>query len=317
MILDVDNLEKLESPGVYKIVNIVNGKYYIGSTKQKVRLRMNHHLQALRNNTHKNLHLQRAWNKYGEDNFKFLVLENCSKENAYSREQYYLDNRDTQLAYNINPNATGLNNAPETLLKLRNARKAFNLEMRKYYQKIKANVISIDEVPNKYKATIIAHLKQVPWNKGKHYVSTEHLKVKHRITDNVMNKYHNFSETLRNAANIVYVYDSNLNFIDSFRSAIDLANLSKFLNLPIKSRFKNKRGKCEINELQSCNINKSIKTGNPYKNLYFMNKPLHPGMDDVNEPKSVKNWNVNTEVNTENKKSVSPYSIEVEPAKAE
>lgn len=31
--------------------------------------------------------------------------------------------------------------------------------------------------------------------------------------------------------------------------------------------------------------------------LYFFNKPLHPGMDDKNEPKSVEVWNDHTEVN--------------------
>ena len=43
-----------------------------------------------------------------------------------------------------------------------------------------------------------------------------------------------------------------------------------------------------IKFLQSVNILKAMKTGKTYKGLYFMNKPLHPGMDDKNEPKSVK-----------------------------
>ena len=44
MKIDVENLDQLERPGVYKILNITNGKYYIGSTKMKVRLRLNHHM---------------------------------------------------------------------------------------------------------------------------------------------------------------------------------------------------------------------------------------------------------------------------------
>ena len=144
-----------------------------------------------------------------------------------------------------------------------------------------------EEIPEKYKKSLLAHINNVPWNKNKHYKSTEHLKVKHRITDKVRTKCHTFSENFRDNAKVVYVYDDNKNFIDSFRSAIDLANLSTKLNLPIKSRFRNQRGKCKINELQSCNINRAIKTGQLYKNLYFTIVPLHPGMDDVNEPKSV------------------------------
>lgn len=107
-------------------------------------------------------------------------------------------------------------------------------------------------------------------------------------------------------------YDSNWNFIDCFRSSKDLEDLSLSLDLPINSRFKKKRGNCELNKLQSCNINRAIKSNTTYKGLYFKNKPLHQGIDDANEPKSVKSWNANTEVNTELKNSVSPYSIETE-----
>lgn len=313
MNIEVNNPTQLELPGVYKIINIVNNKYYIGSTKQAIRIRMNHHLQALRNNNHKNAHLQHAWNKYSEENFKFVVIENCEKNVVYDREQFYLDLRDLNLAYNINPKATGLTNNPDTLERLRIQRVQFQKDVSDYYQKLKQNLITLEQIPIKYHKTIKSHLNHIPWNKGKRYISTEHLKVKHNITEKVLLKCKKYSEQRREESDVIYVYDSNYCFIDVFRSSIDLANLSKFLQLPIKSRFKNKRGKCEINELQSCNINKAVKTGKPYKNLYFTNKPLHPGMDDVHEPKSVKNWNVNTEVNTKTKEVVSPYSIETEP----
>lgn len=306
MQIEVKNLKELELPGVYKIFCCVSEKYYIGSTKQKIRLRLNHHLQALRNNTHKNSHLQNAWNKYGEDNFKFYVLENCDKEITLDREQYYLDNRDISMSYNINPNATGPSENPETLEKLRLSHAKYNKKASEYYNKLKSGEITLDEIPKKYHNSIKSWEKHVPWNKGKSYDSTEHLKVKHTMTEKLENKYKQASEKMRESADIVYVYDINWNFIDRFRSSKDLADLSKYLDLPIKSRFKNKRGKCEINELQSCNINKAIKTGKPYKNLHFTNKPLHQGIDDVNEPKSVKNWNVNTEVISETKESETP-----------
>ena len=74
MKIQVNDLKQLEESGVYKIYNSINGHYYIGSTKMKIRLRLNNHLQALRRNVHKNMHLQRAWNKYGEKSFIFFVL---------------------------------------------------------------------------------------------------------------------------------------------------------------------------------------------------------------------------------------------------
>lgn len=312
MKIEILNLEELELPGVYKIYCTVSKKYYIGSTKQKIRLRLNHHIQALRNNKHKNPHLQNAWNKYGENNFEFYILENCSKEDAYKREQYYLDKRDLKMSYNINPNATGLCETPEVLEKLKFSHAEYNKKASEYYIKLKNGEIELEDIPEKYHKSIQAWKKHIPWNKNKSYTSTEHLKVKHKMTNKLKNKYASSSKNYRELADTIYVYDINWNFIDSFRSAKDLADLSKYLNLPIKSRFKNKRGKCEINELQSCNINRAVKTGKPYKNLYFKNEPLHQGIDDVNEPKSVENWNVNTEVISEIKESETPYSIEVE-----
>ena len=315
--IDIENLEQLENPGVYKILNIINNKYYIGSTKMKIRLRLNHHIQALRNNNHKNIHLQRAWNKYGEENFKFLILENCVKDIVYDREQFYLDNRDVELSYNINPNATGFSENLETLEKLKKSHAIYNSIASYYYCKVKNNEITLEEVPVMYHNSIKSWLNHVPWNKGKKYDSTEHLKVKHRFTEKLKNKCKKFSEQYRENSDTIYVYDLNWNFVDVFRSSKDLADLSKLINLPMKSRFKAKRGNCETNELQSCNVNRAVKTGKSYKGLYFRNKPLHQGIDDVNEPKSVKNWNVNTEVSTETKESVPPYSIGTEPDKSE
>ncbi len=59
---------------IYKIRNVVNGKFYVGSTiNQKDRFR--NHRKLLRKNKHHCAHLQAAWNKYGEDCFKFEIVE--------------------------------------------------------------------------------------------------------------------------------------------------------------------------------------------------------------------------------------------------
>ena len=67
--------ELLQEKGVYALVNTINNKMYIGSTIMSFSKRCNHHVNRLRNNKHKNQHLQNAFNKYGEDNFKIVVLE--------------------------------------------------------------------------------------------------------------------------------------------------------------------------------------------------------------------------------------------------
>jgi group I intron endonuclease len=59
---------------IYKIINLVNNKFYVGSTTHK-KVRFRTHRKMLRGNYHHCKHLQAAWNKYGEDNFVFVVVE--------------------------------------------------------------------------------------------------------------------------------------------------------------------------------------------------------------------------------------------------
>lgn len=59
---------------IYKIRNIVNGHFYVGSSVS-VRVRFQYHRRHLRNGTHHCGHLQNAWNKHGEDCFKFEIVE--------------------------------------------------------------------------------------------------------------------------------------------------------------------------------------------------------------------------------------------------
>lgn len=76
---------------IYKIRNVVNGNYYIGSTVDS-RKRFWAHRKALRQGIHDCAHLQRAWNKYGEDCFKFEIVEQLADKTAlYPAEQRWLD----------------------------------------------------------------------------------------------------------------------------------------------------------------------------------------------------------------------------------
>lgn len=308
-----DNLENLSKIGVYKIQNLVNGKYYIGSTVDSFNKRLNHHYHALIRGNHKNEHLQNAWNKYGENSFEFIILEVCELEQVREREQYYIDQIPENLRYNINLLATGPCLAEESIQKQVNSTKKFYKECLVYYEQFKEGEIGFDSIPKCYQKRIKSYIDYTPWNKGKKYESTDHLKVPKKIKgDRSKDK-----NTKRNNLPIIYVYDENKNFIDSFRSAKDLEDLSLTLDLPIKSRFSKPRRGIPVNLLQSVNINKAAKTGNTYKGLYFSYQPLHPGMDDANEPKSVEVWNDNTEVIEETKKSSTPYSIEIEPEQSE
>lgn len=77
--------------GIYAIVNKTNNKRYIGSSKS-VRHRWNQsHRPLLRNNSHPNNHLQNSWNKYGEYNFVFEIIEECEESILADREGYWIE----------------------------------------------------------------------------------------------------------------------------------------------------------------------------------------------------------------------------------
>ena len=97
--------------GIYEIRNLVNDKIYIGSSYH-IYNRWSQHRQFLKKNIHNNKHLQRAWNKYSEEYFKFSIIENIIITDSFinmknliiEREQYWIDetrccNRD--MGYNI------------------------------------------------------------------------------------------------------------------------------------------------------------------------------------------------------------------------
>lgn len=69
---------------IYSIINIVNSKKYIGQTIGKPRRRWTTHRNNLRNNKHANKHLQYAWNKYGEENFIFNIIDSPLSESIQS-----------------------------------------------------------------------------------------------------------------------------------------------------------------------------------------------------------------------------------------
>lgn len=95
----------IKNTGIYIIQNIINRKAYVGSAVDVVN-RWCHHLFNLDKGTHHSIKLQRAWKKYGEENFTFRTIERCKKKNLTKREQFYMNRfNSVKNGYNVQPNA--------------------------------------------------------------------------------------------------------------------------------------------------------------------------------------------------------------------
>lgn len=102
--------------GVYCIKNIKKLKYYIGSSNNLNKRRINH-FSMLRNKTHHSINLQKAYNRSEDKNdFIFEILELCDEESLIEKENFWLNklchnenytkgiNKDfLRLSYNIVP----------------------------------------------------------------------------------------------------------------------------------------------------------------------------------------------------------------------
>lgn len=90
--------------GVYKILNTVNNKFYIGSSVN-IQQRFKAHISYLNKGVHNNQYLQNAWNKYGESSFEFIILEEVFDTNVLrDRERYYIQTTDCtnhDIGYNL------------------------------------------------------------------------------------------------------------------------------------------------------------------------------------------------------------------------
>jgi group I intron endonuclease len=78
--------------GIYAIKHRATGNTYVGQSV-RIEIRFREHRKALNQGKHYNVKLQRAWAKYGEAEFDFLVLEQCEARQLNEREQFYLNQK--------------------------------------------------------------------------------------------------------------------------------------------------------------------------------------------------------------------------------
>jgi len=203
--------------GIYRIVNMENEKFYVGSASD-IESRISNHFGMLEKNCHHCIHLQRAYNRYG-DVFDCEIIYICEpvKDVLLNAEQNYLDYYwNSGMLYNSQPTAgswLGMKHSKESIEHMRNIKFGKNNPMhgKKISDEHKARIsavhkgktVSLETRQNMSKAQIgIAKGRPSP-NKGKPMSEEQKLKIgKTKIGNrNWLGKHHSEDtrKKLRNA----------------------------------------------------------------------------------------------------------------------
>jgi len=94
--------------GIYVFRNKLNGKVYVGKSNDLYR-RHREHIYYLNNNKDTCTILNRAWQKYGADNFEYEVVCHCDESELNEKEKYYVELYDSlNNGYNCTAGGDGI-----------------------------------------------------------------------------------------------------------------------------------------------------------------------------------------------------------------
>jgi group I intron endonuclease len=111
---------------IYRILNTVNLKNYVGSTI-RLEKRWREHRNDLVRGTHGNTYLQMSWNKYGEENFEFIPIMECCSAIRDILETYWinvLESANRKRGYNLKDPNNSRPMLEETKIKISIIKKA-------------------------------------------------------------------------------------------------------------------------------------------------------------------------------------------------
>lgn len=208
--------------GIYCITNLVNNKKYIGQT-YNLNYRWRTHKNDLKAKRHHNKHLQYAWDKYGEDNFKFNILEYCSVDLLDERETYWIKFYDTvQKGYNLADGGLGCRGYKHTedeLHKMRQIQKPKavlqldkNLNVIAEYESSTHAMKVLDFPTRRVIECVCKRINHQKSYKGFIWVYKE------EYDANII-PWEYYTKTFNYNAKKVNQYDLDMNFINTFESA--------------------------------------------------------------------------------------------------
>lgn len=137
----VDIMDNLFTCYIYNIVNKINGKVYVGQTKN-TKKRATSHKYMLNKGIHHSKYLQNSFNKYGIENFEFSIIEECTNNNVDDREIFYIQkfkSNNPDYGYNILAGGNSRRDIFENSLMSDEGKKAISERMSNYWEEITSN----------------------------------------------------------------------------------------------------------------------------------------------------------------------------------
>ena len=91
---------------IYKIINDINDKVYVGQTMNTIQQRWTIHKQMSK--TYSNI-IYKAIRKYGIEHFSIVIIEECDNNQLDERERYWIEYYDSyENGYNMTSGGTGV-----------------------------------------------------------------------------------------------------------------------------------------------------------------------------------------------------------------
>ena len=204
--------------GIYCIKNEIDNNIYIGSSIH-INKRKNQHFTALRNNKHHSRYLQRSFNKYKEENFSFIILEECTSENLLVKEQHFINILNPR--YNICKiagNSLGTKRTEETKKNISIAQKkrfetqnAWNKGIPRTPEEIENQRNKITGRPSKKKGMKLSKIACENISKGltgrnlsnEHKAKLSKKVIEYDLNGNILNKFISLTEAAKDVGSFV------------------------------------------------------------------------------------------------------------------
>lgn len=197
--------------GIYKITNMVNNKCYIGQSID-INRRFKEHQNGLNKKVGHNPYFQNAWDKYGEENFAFEIIEEVDDTNLLDeREIFYISfykSNDKDYGYNATPGGNCFIGKEETRNKLSISKRFNNSHLTEQdVREIKMCMYCLmdrKEIAKKYNVSEKV-LTQISMGKSYGYVNSE-----------LNEQIHNLKQKMIDERNkdILKLYDRGYRIID-------------------------------------------------------------------------------------------------------